>query len=228
MPPGGYVQKVHKISDDIVIAFADCIRLAFAIIDGIRSEFMPKFDDRLLAEPEVVAQRLTRFIAYKYKQRRRPGERVELMVFIRPKNELSVSFGLWKLVSPHFNRQAPAQPFEMLEIGSGSLASEYRDLIRRGSKGFVEVPGENGEKPTAIVPVGKMGMQWLFAEALDHQVAGVSHAMHLMLLYPDGVILKERPQEPEAEFPSVATTWAELHADLQRRGIRVAACRALA
>lgn len=224
---GGYVQKVHILSDDVVIAFADRIRLAFAIIDLIKAEFMPRLDERLLDQPEIVAQRLTRFIRYAFNKVKRNGERVEFMLFIRPKRELA-SYGVWKMVSPKFNRIAPSQPFEMLEIGSGSVASNYRDLIRKGSLGLVEVPGEDGGLPNAVIPVGKVAMQWLFAEALEHQVAGVSHAMQLMMMYSGSTMLHDRSDSPERPFPPVAKSWPELCQNLRARNISVAACSAMA
>jgi len=226
--PGGYVQKVHKISDDIVIAFADCIRLGFAIVESIRSEFLPKFDQRLLADPELVASELLRFVKYQYKKRRRPRERVELLFFIRPSNCISTDFGLFKCVSPNFVLEQPVEAFDMLEIGSGFLAPEYRDVIQHASKGVVQIQMDEGdEKPTLIIPVGGLGFKWIFASAQDFEVAGISRAMQLMVMDPERVRITDRPRIDE-EFPSVATSWAELRSRIQRTGIRVTACVARA
>ncbi|WP_289241640.1 hypothetical protein [Delftia sp.] len=117
--PGGYVQKVHKISDDLVIAFADCIRLAFAIIEAIKTEYATNYDQRLLSIPNELAKDLIRFIRYKFNKLKRDGERVEFLIFIKPSNPFR-DFGLFKCVSPEFKIEQPNNPFQIMEIGSGS------------------------------------------------------------------------------------------------------------
>lgn len=224
--PCGAVQKIHRLNNDIVIAFADSLFLGFLFLKLLKDEFVDQLDRRWLNDPARVANKISKFLKFQY-LKKNCTKRVEIMIFIRPRQPNAVSFGLWKAVSPKFVLIEPAGPFAMLEIGSGRVVNQYRDLVDRNSRGYYEIPGENGEKPTAIIPIGKVAIQYLFAEALEYEVAGVSKSMHLMMMTSDGTKIHERTSEIDAPFPVVAKTWRELQEMLKEKGIDTLDCTAV-
>lgn len=222
------VQKVYPIGEKIVILFADSIRLAFAIIEDIKSDFLPRIDDRLYSNPNELMRQMTRIIKHSYKKHKRhKNERVEFLIFIAPTGQYT-EFGMWKLVSPSFNLIERKKPFEMLELGSGSLIDDYRDIVARNSVGVYVIDRGDGELPDALIIMGKGALRYVFAEALDYQNQGISRAMHIMLITHNDITIETLPETPDGTFPKVATSWKELKEIIGKRGIRLADCYATA
>jgi len=135
---------------------------------------------------------------------------------------------MWKMVSPAFGLIERKEAFEMLEIGSGSIVREYRDIVQRNSVGVYVIDNGPDRLPDVLVPVGKQALKFVFAEALEYQNAGISKAMNITLLTHDEIFIRELPEKPEGEFPHVATSWEELSKLLGKKGIKIAECHALA
>ncbi|UAY90660.1 hypothetical protein KSL88_14095 [Pectobacterium polaris] len=222
------VRKVHKIGSKITILFADSIKLAFAIIDELQSNFLPTIDDRLYERPDEVMRRMVRHIKHYYKIHRTDiDNRVEFLVFISPTGEYT-EFGMWKLVSPSFLLIESVRPFEMLELGSGSIVKDYRGIIEKNSQGYYLIDRGKGVLPDAVVPVGRIALQYIFAEAIEYQNAGISKPMHIMLITHNDVIIDELSETPGGVFPSVANSWNELIKIMKSNGIALAECYAFA
>jgi hypothetical protein len=222
------VKKIHVIGPGLAVAFAGSIKLAFAIVDVLRNEFYPRLDQRRFSAPDEIARRMRRWIAHFYnKKKTLDGEKLEFLVLAAPTGLLT-EFGLWKMCAPAFNIVQRQQPFEMLELGTGASTKAYREAIERHSKGVYIVDEGPGEKPTAVIPVGKVALQYVFAEALDYQTAGISRSMHITLVSHRGIVTRELPEKAFETFPRVADTWVELKRFIRAKGIAVADCYALA
>lgn len=222
------VQKVHSIGPKITILFADSIKLAFGIIEDLKENFYPSIDDRLYENPEEIMRRMVKSIKYFYGQHKTlVDNRVEFLVFISPTGTYT-EFGMWKLVSPSFRLIEREKPFEMLELGSGSVVSDYREIVNKNSVGVYMVEQGHGELPNAVIPIGKVALQYVFAEALEYKNAGISGAMHITLVTHDEVFIRELPDTPEGSFPKVAKSWDELKKLIHEKGITLAECYASA
>ncbi|WP_274864523.1 hypothetical protein [Serratia marcescens] len=222
------VRKVHKIGSKITILFADSIKLAFGIIDELQSNFLPTIDDRLYERPDEVMRRMVRHIKHYYKTHRTDiDNRVEFLVFISPTGEYT-EFGMWKLVSPSFSLIESVKPFEMLELGSGSVVKDYRDIIKKNSVGYYLIDQGDGNLPDAVLPIGKVALKYIFAEAVEYQNAGISKPMHIMLITHNDIIIEELTEKPGGTFPKVADSWDELKKIMRCNGISLAECYASA
>lgn len=222
------VQKVHTIGPKITILFADSIKLAFGIIEDLKENFYPRLDDRLYENPQEIMRRMVKSVKYFYEQNKTPVDnRVEFLVFISPTGTYT-EFGMWKLVSPSFQLIERDKPFEMLELGSGSVISDYREIVNKNSVGVYFVDQGDGNLPIAVIPVGKVALQYVFAEALEYKNAGISGAMHITLVTHDEIIIKELPDTPDGVFPKVAKSWDELKKIIRDKGIKLAECYASA
>lgn len=212
------VKKVHELSDRVVILFAGDIRLALSIIACVRDEFMSHIDPRLHNEPKELMKKIRKAIIHYYKKcRESVSAAVEFLVLISP-NGIMKAFGLWKLCSPYFELVEAIQPFEMLQIGSGSRVNEYADIVGRHSSVGYEVSNGNGEKPTLIIPVGRVALEFVFKEALSYRNAGISGAMHITLLTHQGAVVREFGENPAVPFPNVASSWPEFKALCKQKG----------
>ncbi|EOY2410901.1 hypothetical protein ACP1PL_004303, partial [Yersinia enterocolitica] len=210
------------------ILFADSIKLAFGIIDDLRDNFCPNIDERLYERPDEIMRRMVKHIKHYYCIHKTDiDNRVEFLVFISPTGEYT-DFGMWKLVSPSFSLIKNVKPFEMLELGSGSVVRDYRSIIEKNSVGYYLIDRGEGILPDAIVPVGKIALQYIFAEALEYQNAGISKPMHIMLITHGEIIIKELSEKPGGIFPEVANSWDELQKMMKSNGIALADCYASA
>lgn len=234
------IQKVHIIGPDLVVAFADSVRLGFYIVEKLKTDFYPKLDPRLRTHSRLVLQHIAKYLKYivgnynSLSAKQIPGyvpERVELMILYQPKIIVDIkstppdefpNTEVWKMEIPSFKAWEPEVAFQLLELGSGAVAHDYRDIVARHEKGVYEIPGENGEKPTAVIPVGKIALQWLFAEAAEFQNAGISRAMHIVLLSLTGVILRNLPAPPDPQFPAVVDNWKDFKKLVNGLGYRLA------
>lgn len=222
------VKKVHTLGPKITILFADSIKLAFGIIDELKNNFYPTIDDRLYEHPEVLMRRMVRHIKFYYKKNKtKTDKRVEFLVFIAPTGTYT-EFGMWKLVSPSFQLIEREEPFEMLELGSGSEAHNYRDIITKHSSGYYLVDNGDGESPDMVFPMGRVALQYVFAEAVEYQNAGISKAMHITLISHKGITIEGLPEIPGGKFPDVADSWEALQEIMRSKGIPLAECYASA
>ncbi|EOW6517370.1 hypothetical protein ACOZX1_002591 [Cronobacter dublinensis] len=222
------VRKVHKIGEKITILFADSIKLAFSIIEELKNNFYPNIDDRLYVRPDEIMRRMVKHIKHFYKIHRTDiDNRVEFLVFISPTGEYT-EFGMWKLVSPTFSLIETVRPFEMLEPGSGSIVKDYRGIIEKNSQGYYLIDRGEGVLPDAVVPIGRIALQYIFAEAIEYQNAGISKPMHIMLMTHNNVIIDELSEIPGGEFPHVANSWDELIKIMKNNNIALAECYASA
>lgn len=240
------IQKVHRIGPDLVVAFADSVRLGFYVVEKLKYEFYPKRDRRLLTNARLVLQEIYKYLQYIVKKYNESSaqqirgyipEKLELMILFQPKIILDMNAfdpeefprtEVWKIDIPSFKAWEPEFPFQLLELGSGAVAENYRDIVERHERGVYEIPGENGELPTAVIPVGKVALRWLFAEAVEFQNAGISRAMHICLISPTGVFIRTLPAAPEAEFPSVVNNWKDFKKLMAKKNIRLTDCSATA
>ncbi len=222
------VKKVHEIGPGIIVCFADSIKLGFSIIEGLKNDFYPNLDSRLFQEPNEIIRQMLRYIKRNYEETKDElNKNVELLIMISPTG-LYKEFGVYKLKSPNFTIIERQQPFEMLEIGSGSVIEDYREAVNKNSVGVYTVEDEDGGKPFAVIPIGKVAMQYIFAEALEYQNAGISKAMHITLLSHEETYIQELPEKPGERFPRVASTWVELQRFMKAKGILLASCYASA
>lgn len=222
------VKKVHEIGPGVTILFADSIKLAFAIIDDLKANFYPTIDPRTFEAPQEIMRRLIKHINFYFnKHRSDEKDRVEFLVFISPTG-IYTEFGMWKLTSPSFQLIERDKPFSMLELGSGSVLEDYREIVNKNSKGLYIIDDPEGGLPTAIVPLGKVAMEYIFAEALEFKNAGISLPMHVTGITHEGVYIKELPETPDGNFPVVANSWKELKKILGNKGVSLAGCFASA
>jgi hypothetical protein len=222
------VKKVHIIGPGITILFADSIKLAFGIIEELKKNFYPAIDPRLFENPKEIMRQMVRHIKFYYaKHRQHDKDRVEFLVFISPSG-LYTEFGMWKLVSPSFQLIERKKPFEMLELGSGSALKDYRDIVKKNSQGLYFIDDPDGGLPNAIIPLGKVALEYIFAEALDYQNAGISKAMHITGITHEGIYIKQMPDVPDGAFPDVADSWEALKKVMGENGIKLAECYASA
>lgn len=49
------IQKVHRIGKDLVVAFADSVRLGFFIVEKLKTECYGKLDRRICSNPHEVS-----------------------------------------------------------------------------------------------------------------------------------------------------------------------------
>lgn len=222
------VKKVHEIGPGVTILFADSIKLAFAIIEDLRINFYPTIDPRTFEAPKEIMRRLVKHIKFYFKKHQSHNkERVEFLVFISPTG-IFTEFGMWKLTSPSFQLIERDKPFSMLELGSGSVLKDYRKIVNKNSTGFYLVDDPEGGLPAAVVPLGKVALEYIFAEALEFKNAGISLPMHITGITHQGVYIKELPEIPDGDFPVVANSWKELQKLLGKKGISLAECFASA
>lgn len=222
------VKKVHNLSNRVTILFSGHIKLAFQIIEKLKAEYMRYIDDRLHQEPIEIMKKLKRAIKHYYKQMKtNHNNHVEFMLLVAPTG-IFTEFGMFKLVSPAFKPVERKEPFEMLELGSGAQIKEYRDIVENNARGAYVVEQGKDELPALVIPVGKVAMQYVFSEALAHQNAGISGAMHITLLVHDGAITRELPETPEGAFPKVASSWKELSEICRNHNIALGECIASA
>jgi len=221
------VRKSHFIGQNMAVSFAGSIRLALKIIESLQQEFYPRLKDGMFQAPSVIMHKARRCIIHHYnKHKVDENERVEFLVFIVATN-LNISTEMWKIVSPKFTPIQPTKPFEVLELGSGATAPEFRKLVKECSVGYYEVHHEDRKKDL-IIPVGNVGMRYLFAQAIDYEKAGISRAMHIMLAYPYNMTIENLPEKPDGEFPHVASTWDEVKSIIKAQGITLKDCYAYA
>lgn len=216
------VQKVHVLGPGLAIAFAGSIRLAFEIIEELKATFSRTMDPRLRARPDEIMVRMQRWIRHYYSKFSRRDEYVEFLVLAAPSglpSGLFTSFGVWKVCAPKFNIIEPETAFQMLQLGSGANAEEFREAVKRHSVGVYEMDQGPGERPAAVIPVGKVALRYLFEEALDYRTAGVSQAMHITMVTHDSVVTQGLPEDPNGTFPRVASSWAELKKIVREKGI---------
>jgi hypothetical protein len=222
------VRKTHIIGANIFICFADSVRLGLKIIEDLQNSFYHRLDHALFANLPEIMRRMKRSIEYFYKKHKvEQNERVEFLVFIAP-TVLFTEFGMWKLVSSKFSLIERQEPFEMLELGSGSIVAEYRDIVKRGSQGRYLVEQGEGQLSALVIPVGNVGIRSVFAEAIEYQKAGISRAMHITLLTHENLKIQKLPETPEGQFPVVAHTWAQVKDLLRKQKIVLADCYASA
>lgn len=231
------VQKVHKIGPDLVVAFADSVRLGFYIIDKLKFDFYPKLNREFCVNSELVLREIFKYLKdvvgeyEKLSAMKIPGyvpERVELMVLFQPiltadmfrlpPKEFPFA-GVWKIEIPSFKVWEPAKSFQLLELGFGSQVDDYREIVERHEQGFYVVPGKKGELPSAIIPSGKVALELLFAEAKQYQNAGISKAMHVALLSADGVFTRGISESFDIPFPSVVDNWVDFKKLMKGLGI---------
>lgn len=216
------VKKVHEIGPGVTVLFADSIKLAFAIIEDLKTNFYHTIDPRTFEAPEEIMRRLVKHIKFYFnKHQSHDKERVEFLVFISPTG-IYTEFGMWKVVSPHFQLIERDKPFSMLELGSGSVLEDYREIVERNSTGVYIIDDPEGGLPVAVVPTGKVALEYIFAEALDFKNAGISLPMHITGITHQGIFIKELPETPGGKFPVVANSWEELRKILGRKGISLA------
>lgn len=220
------VQKIHPIGPGLVIAFAGSIKVALKIIKDLRDKFYGKLDKRLFASPIDVATKTVKAIKFFYNQSGIASDNyVEFLLLIAPTGTYT-EFGAFKFVSPEFTIVCAKRPFELLQLGSGSTVKEYQNLVKQHETPGYEIPGENGELPTLIIPAGKKSMEFLFSQATDYQNAGISKSMHVCRLSHNKTLIELLPDNPPTDFPEVAKSWGELKQILREKGVNLAACRA--
>src|SRR5579875_4124822 len=56
------VKKIYVLKGNLIIAFSGTIRVAFEILDALRSDWLARFEDRFFAEPDEVIRQMTRHI----------------------------------------------------------------------------------------------------------------------------------------------------------------------
>lgn len=222
------VKKVYELGPGLAIAFAGSVKLAFELIEVLQKEFYPKLDKRLFEQPDEIIRKMRRYLLHFYKQKKTlSDEYVEFLVLAAPVRLLT-EFGLWKMCAPDFKIIERQKPFELLELGSGATASEFREVVEKHSKGVYIVDMGPNEKPLLEIPVGKVALQYLFVEALDFRKAGISHAMHITLVTHNDIYIREFPETPERLFPKVASSWQEFKQLIRAKGISLADCYAFA
>ncbi|WP_434668021.1 hypothetical protein P5W99_36590 [Paraburkholderia sp. A3BS-1L] len=223
------LKKIHILCDGLVIAFSGTIRIAFEVIDWLRRVCVPTLTANLFSEPDEVARRVVRHIKHGYsKAKKKEGERVSFLLFILNKSSMDRDVGVYKVCSSKFELETPQRAFHMLEIGSGAEVGDYREIVERHSVPGYSVEDPDEDLPALVIPTGPVALKYLQEEASDFQNAGISRAMHLMLIYSGGTTIIERPAIPESVFPRVAGSWDELVSFLGARGIDLAACSASA
>lgn len=221
------VKKIYVLHDGLVIAFSGTIRIAFEVIEWLKQDCIPALTDNLFSEPDEIARRVIRHVKYAFqKAREKESERVNFLLFVLNKASMYRSVGIYKLCAPDFTIQKPRNPFELLEIGTGSEVEEYRNIVVRHSVPGYLVDDPDSDLPAMVIPTGRVALKYLQAEAAEFQKAGISRAMNLMLMYSGGTTIIERPSDPEIPFPRVAESWDELVRFLASRGIELEACNA--
>lgn len=219
------VKKIHNIGDDILIAFAGTIKIAFEVIEKLQKEYKNIREERF-AEPIIVAEKLRKIILHTYKSTKHSkADVVEFILLIKPIGIMK-AYGAYKLVSPDFKIYDPSEAFELIQIGSGSKDSDYNRIVLNNRRPF-EIPGENGGLPSLVIAVGKVALKWVAAEAMEYQKNGVSQHMHIAILSPVGYSIEELPKPPH-EFPDVATTWKELETIIKTNKMALANVVAIA
>jgi ATP-dependent protease HslVU (ClpYQ) peptidase subunit len=224
------VQKVHAVRDGVVIAFAGSIKLAFDILEEVKTKSVKNIKEELFAAPAEVARKLQRAIKHYYRKLNQPkNEKVEFLILIAPHGTFK-GFGLYKIVSPAFIIVEPNLPFQIMQIGSGSKVETYKEIIRKHDKGvyIVEDSSDPDGEPTLIIPTGKSALQYLFAEAVEYQNAGISQSMHICRLLYNQTYIEPLLFDLKAGFPVVATSWQMLVKILGDKGIKVGECTAYA
>ncbi|WNN41286.1 hypothetical protein RIN61_08290 [Pseudomonas inefficax] len=224
------LQKVHLITPKITVLFAGSVRLALAIIEDLKRNYAPKVKSAWYAEPSHVANDLRRHINRSDEINRTPMDgQVQFLVFVAP-NGTHKSFGMFKMVSPGYSISTTKEgtPFEIFELGSGSVLDDYRSIVSRHSEGVYFFDDDEGGKPNAVIPVGKVALEFAYQEALQYQNAGISKAMHITLVTHKKAILKMLPESPNLAFPQVADNWGDLCQLAQNKGICLASCDAKA
>jgi len=83
-------------------------------------------------------------------------------------------------------------------------------------------------RPALVIPTGKSDLQYLFAEAIEYQNAGISQPMHICRLSHNKTYIEALPFDLRAGFPEVATNWQTLVKILGEKGIKVGECIAYA
>lgn len=221
------VKKIHYIGDNIIIGFAGTIRIAFEIIEKLQTEYK-NIRKEAYAKPIVVAEKLQKIILHTYSTiKHTKNDKVEFLLLIRPNEKfLFKEFGAYKLVSPKFKIVNPSEPFELLQIGSGSRESDFNSIVLKNQNPFV-IPDPNGGLPSLVIAVGKVALNWIAAEAMDYQKNGVSQHMHIAIHYHGGSSIQEMPNLPNA-FPEVASNWKELENILKSHNVSLANAVALA
>lgn len=223
------VRKIHLLSDDLVIAFSGSVRIGFSVVELLRANCVPKLEPRLFTEPDEVARRVARQVKYAYNVARvKEADVANFLLFVRDPTNAYSQVGVYRICSPKFEVERPLKPFELMEIGTGAVLDDYREIVdRHAVPGYlVNEPGE--EKPSLVIPVGAIALKFLQQEAAEYQNAGISRAMHLMLMYIGGTTIVEHAAQPDDAFPWVANTWAELVRNMDARGIELTSCEAFA
>lgn len=214
------LRKVHVLDPRVVILFSGSVQLALAVIRALEKELMPRLDERLFEDPLLVANQIRRSILYFYDSFRNKTESAQFIVLITPVGQYT-SFGVYKLCPPKFTPVAPEDAFGVVEIGSGSIAEEYRAMVKQNSVGMltVQVPGEF---PAAVIRVGRLPMRDLSRQALNVRKAGVSHAVYLTLMTHESASYDFLPADPDDSPADIASTWTEFVELMKARGISMA------
>jgi len=214
------LHKVHILHPGIAVLFSGCVPLALAVIRGLQRDFVAHLDERLFEKPILVANRIRRSIRYFYNAFRDGNETAQFIVLITPTEQLTM-FGVYKLCPPLFIPVTHEVPFGVVEIGSGSIADEYREMVVRNAVGFfaVDVPGE---LPAAVIRIGRLPMRDLSRQALDVRKLGVSHGVDLTLMTHEGAFWDYLPPIPGDPIPPIASTWSEFKELMKDRGIAMA------
>lgn len=134
---------------------------------------------------------------------------------------------MYKLCPPAFTPTTNTEPFGVIEIGSGAGAAEYRQMVLENSVGIIpiEVPGE---RPTALLRVGRVPLRDLSSLALRVQKDGVSHGVFLTLMSHEGATFDYVPPNPSDPSPAIADTWTEFVMLMRQQGIAMADAEATA
>lgn len=220
------VCKTHQIHDRVTVLFADNIRLAFDIIEDLKAAFVNNLDRRLFNEPDLVIEKISRRIRWRFARVARNGESVQFIVMVAPMGAYK-SFGLAKICSPDFKIYRPSAAFEMIEIGSGSQVGSYRGIIKKHEMGVYEIPDGKGGF-NLVIPLGSVMAQMILYEAATYQEAGISQAMHLTVMTPELIKVVEFNAPGQDTFPVVAETWQELKDLLSKKGVKLGSANALA
>jgi hypothetical protein len=208
------------------MAFAGSIKEAFKIIEELRCNLYDHIDKRLFVSPVDVAKKIAKSIKFFHKGSGiKSNNQVEFMLLIAPTDTYK-EFGAFKLVSPEFKIVEAHRPFELLQLGSGSMVKEYQDIVKQHETSGYTIPTNNGGLPTLFVPTGKASIQYLFSQAADYQNAGISQSMHVCRLSHSETLIELLPIDPNAALPEIAKSWNELTQILGKKGINLAKCYA--